>query len=238
MSDRYIELNNSLKVESETPQYVYDAFNEFIFSPDTRVMGKLLARALLYEKVKGVPGDIVECGVFKGSGILTWLKIKQILAPSSLWKVIGFDYFDTDSLLNSLSGNDQVRMTELFEERGYNHDSGAEQLLHEKISAAGFRKNEYELVKGDISETAQKFVAERLGFKISLLYLDLDVEAATYEVLSSFWDRVSVGGVIVFDEYGIHQWSESAGADKFFSSKGVQIKSLDFLQPTAYVVKE
>jgi hypothetical protein len=238
MTKQYIEINNSLKLESETPQYVYDAFNELIFSPDTRVLGKLLARTLLYNQVKNVPGDIVECGLFKGSGVLSWLKIKKLLAPTSLWKIIGFDYFDTDSLLNSLSGNDKVRMTELFEDSGYKHDEAAERLLHEKIAAAGFRENDYELVKGDILDTAQKFVSERPGFKISLLYLDLDTEAATYEVLSAFWDRISVGGLVVFDEYGMHQWSESLGADKFFNSKRVQIKSLDYRQPTAYVVKE
>jgi hypothetical protein len=232
-----LEFSNSLKLEVSTQQYIYDAFNELIFSPDTKVLGKLFARVLLFNQVKDVPGDIVECGVFKGSGILSWLKIKKIFAPNFLKKVIGFDYFDTNSLLDSLSGNDRVRMKELFEGANYEHEEAAEQLLREKIALAGFCESDYELVQGDISETAKEFAEKRPGFRISLLYLDFDVEVPTYHALSAFWDRVSVGGLVVFDEYAIHQWSEAEGADKFFKDKNVQIKALDYFAPTAYVVK-
>jgi hypothetical protein len=239
MSNQQPQFSNALKYEyrRNEDQYIYDAFNDFIFSPDTRVLSKLIARTLLFEKIKEVPGDIVECGVFKGSGILSWLKIKRILAPNSFKKVIGCDFFDTDALINSLSGNDQVRMKELFDERSYQHEDAAEQFLHEKIAAAGFGEGDYELVKGDISKTAPDLVAKRPGFRISLLYIDLDIDVPTYDALSAFWDRVSVGGLVVFDEYAYHQWSEAEGADLFFKGKNIQIKSLDYTCPTAYVVK-
>ena len=232
------EFDNSLKLELGTEQYIYDAFNDFIFSSDTRVLGKLLARASLFSQVKDIPGDIVECGVFKGSGILTWLKLKKIFVPNSFKKVIGFDYFDTNSLLNSLSGNDKVSMTELFVDRNYEHDEAVSKLLHEKISLAGFGKNDYELVKTDICQTAPEFAAKRPGYRISLLYLDLDIEQPTYDTLSAFWERVSIGGLVVFDEYAVHQWSEAEGADRFFKGKNIQIKTTtDYFCPIAYAVK-
>ena len=232
------EFDNSLKLELGTEQYIYDAFNDFIFSSDTRVLGKLLARAFLFSQVKDIPGDIVECGVFKGSGMLSWLKLKKIFVPNSFKKVIGFDYFDTNALLSSLSGNDKVRMTELFAERNYEHDEAVEKLLHEKITSAGFSPNDYELVKGDISETAPKFAGQRPGFRISLLYMDLDIEKPTYDTLSAFWDRVSIGGLVVFDEYAVHQWSEAQGADEFFKKKNVTIKTTtDYFCPIAYALK-
>lgn len=232
------EMNNSLNFETSTEQYIFDAFNEFIFSPDRRVLGKLIARTFLFNQIKDVPGDIVECGVYKGAGILSFLKIKNILAPNSFKKVIGFDYFDTDSLLSSLSGKDQIHMKEIFE-RGYQHDEMGEalQFLHEKIHSAGFGKNDYELIQGNVSETAKEFVSKRPGLKISLLVIDVDVAQATYDALSAFWDRVSVGGLVVFDEYGYHAWSEAQGADRFFGDKNVQIKALDYPAPCAYVVK-
>ena len=232
--------SNALKYDyrSNEQQYIYDAFNDFIFSPDIRVISKLIARIRLFEQIKDVPGDVVECGVFKGSGILSWLKIKKILVPNSFKKVIGFDFFETDALINSLSGNDKVRMNELFEERSYEHEKAAEQLLHEKIALAGFGQGDYELVKGNISETAPEFVSQRPGFKISLLYLDLDIDVPTYDALVAFWDRVSIGGLVVFDEYAYHQWSEAQGVDRFFQGKNVKIKSPDYSCPTAYVVKD
>lgn len=232
------QFENALKLQLGTAQYIYDAFNDFIFSSDTRVLGKLLARAFLFSQVKDIPGDIVECGVFKGSGMLSWLKLKKIFVPNSFKKVIGFDYFDTNSLLNSLSGNDKVRMTELFGERNYEHDGAAEKFLEEKIALAGFNKTDYELVKGDISQTAPEFATQRPGFRISLLYIDLDIEHPTYDTLSAFWDRVAIGGIVAFDEYAVHQWSEAEGADRFFQDKNIQIKTTtDYFCPIAYVVK-
>lgn len=40
-----------------------------------------------------LPGDIVEIGVFKGTGIAQLLKLREIFIPSSNKKVIGFDLF-------------------------------------------------------------------------------------------------------------------------------------------------
>jgi predicted O-methyltransferase YrrM len=94
------------------------------------------------------------------------------------------------------------------------------------------------LIKGDISNTTTQYVAQRPGAKISLLYIDLDLETPTYYALSALWDRVSKGGLVVFDEYAYHQWSETQGADKFFANKNVKIQALPFSMPTAVVIKE
>jgi hypothetical protein len=232
-----VEFANTEKAAINTSQEIYDAFNSFIFSNDTKVLGKLVARTLLAEMTRKIPGDILECGVFKGSGMLSWLKLKKLLFPNSMKKVIGFDFFDTESLVKSLSGIDQQRMKELFDDRNFKHEAGAETYVKEKIEKAGFTAADYELVRGDIGVSGPEFVSKRPGFKISLLYLDFDLAEPTLKALEVFWDRVSRGGLIVFDEYAYHQWSESQGADEFFKDKGVTIQILDFNAPTAYVVK-
>lgn len=231
--DSSITLETRTKKQSE----IYDAFEKFIFSKDTKILAKLVARTLIFEKIINVPGDIVEAGVYRGSGMLTWLKLKKILSPNALKKVIGFDYFDTEALLNSLSGQDKASMKGLFEVRGYQHEEGAERFVHDLIANAGFDQSSYDLIKGDISQVAQEFVAKRPGFKISCLYLDLDLQNPTYNALSAFWDRVSIGGIVVFDEYAYHQWSEAQGADRFFEEKNIQIQALHYPCPTAYVIK-
>jgi predicted O-methyltransferase YrrM len=97
---------------------------------------------------------------------------------------------------------------------------------------------EYELVKGDISETFPQYLETRPGMKISMLFIDLDLEKPTYDVLCHAWDRVSKGGIVVFDEYGLHQWSECRGADRFFKGKDVEVKSLNYIGAMAYVKKK
>ena len=66
----------------------------------------------------------------------------------------------------------------------------------------------------------------------------MDLDVPTYETLNAMWDRVVKGGIVVFDEYAFHKWSESAGVDRFFADKDVQIKALNYICPTAYVVKK
>ena len=235
--NKKIEFANTEKATINSNQEIYDAFNSFIFSDDLKVLGKFIARTLLAEKTKEIPGDILECGVFKGSGMLSWLKLKKLLFPNSMKKVIGFDFFDTDGLLKSLSGMDQQRMKELFDDRGFKHEDGAEEWIKQKIEDAGFNSADYELIKGDIGKTGKEYCEKRPGFKISLLYLDLDLSGPTLDALKAFWPRVARGGIVVFDEYGYHQWSESQGADKFFEDSNLQIKILDFNAPTAYIIK-
>ncbi len=231
-------INNLEIMVTYTNQEIYDSFNDFIFSNDIMVLSKLIARTLLFEKIKNVPGDIIECGVFKGSGIFTWLKLKKILAPNSFKKVIGFDIFDSESLINSLTGKDKESMDILFKNRNFEFDSNFVEYLNNKILDAGFNEYDFELIKGDVSKTTEEFVNNRPGAKISLLYLDLDLEKPTYDTMRNLWNRISKGGIIVLDEYGYHQWSESLGVDRFLKEYDLEIIPLNFNAPTAYIQKK
>jgi len=48
MSNKF-EFNNTLMVESNTPQIVYDSFNDLIFAIDTKVIGEFIARTILFD---------------------------------------------------------------------------------------------------------------------------------------------------------------------------------------------
>ena len=45
------------------------------------------------------------------------------------------------------------------------------------------------------------------------------------------------GGVIVFDEYAYHSWSESNGADDFIKEMGLTLHTTGIKAPTAYIIK-
>jgi hypothetical protein len=232
-----MEFSNSEREEVTTSQDIYDSFNSFIFSNDKKVLSKLIARTMLIEKTKDVPGDILECGVFKGSGVLSFLKIKKILSPNSFKKVVGFDTFDNAELINGLDGIDKETMSTLFASRGFSHDAGYVDILEKKIIDSGYDKSQFELIKGDISKTSSAYVTNRPGARISILYLDMDLAKPTYDALCAFWDRISIGGVAVLDEYACHQWSEGDGADRFARERHLTIRSLDYQAPTAYIEK-
>jgi hypothetical protein len=222
----------------QNPQELYDAFNSFILSSDRKVFNKLIARTLLYNEVKDLPGDIVECGVFKGTGMYSFLKLKQLYNPNSVKKVIGFDFFNTDDLLDSIDNEmDKETMGVLFNGRDFKHEKNYDTFLHEQILLHGFSDTDFHLVQGDVSLTTKNFSQNNSGFKISLLYMDLDLEEPTYNTLVNLWDNVVKGGIVVFDEYGYHKWSESKGVDRFIEEKKLEIKTLNYYAPTAYIKK-
>jgi len=128
-------------------------------------------------------------------------------------------------------------MSTLFSGREFKHEKTFKEALEYKILKSGFQEHEFELIQGDVSKTASEFVQNKPGAKISLLYMDLDIEKPTYDVLKCLWDRVSSGGIVVFDEYAYHNWSESLGVDKFFKDKDVKINSMNFIAPSAYLIK-
>jgi len=163
-------------------QELYDSFNSFIMSRDRGIFGKLIARTLVYETVSSVPGDIVECGVFKGSGMYTFLKLKQIFNPNSIKKVIGFDFFNAQQLLDSIKNPvDRETMSGMFTDRKFipGVSYSYTDYLSNKLVADGFSPEEFMLVEGDISYTSEQFVLDHPGFKISLLYIDLDTDVPT-----------------------------------------------------------
>ena len=53
------------------------------------------------------------------------------------------------------------------------------------------------------------------------------------------WDKIVVGGIILFDEYGYHKWSESNAVDKFLDKiKGkYSLHNTNVATPTLYIIK-
>ena len=90
---------------------LYEAFNNFIFNKDKKVLGKLLHRFKYYQNTFNLPGDIVELGVFKGSGAATWIKFLDIFECNSNKKVIGFDLFDSlNTVVENYKNGDTMKV--------------------------------------------------------------------------------------------------------------------------------
>ena len=231
-----LNLYNNTKDISNNQDF-YESFNSFIISQDRNLFNKLYSRINFYEMVKNKNGDIVECGVFKGSGLLTWLKILDMNEPNSIKKVIGFDFFD-NSFVDNLDGIDKDTMTEVFSRCDTNINDISMNAIRNKILNSGFDEEKFTLVKGDVIKTTKDFVKDKPGFRISILYLDLDLYEPTYETLVNLWDNIVDGGLIVFDEYAYHSWSESKAADRFLKEKGLTMFSTKVKAPTAYIIKK
>lgn len=127
-----VNLYNNSNVSITQNQDLYDSFNTFILSEERVVFNKLYSRIQLYEMTKNLLGDIVECGVFKGSGLATWLKILEINEPNSIKKVIGFDFFDSNFIETLKDKTERDTMKQVFDR--------CENLENNEISLEGVTK--------------------------------------------------------------------------------------------------
>jgi Macrocin-O-methyltransferase (TylF) len=211
---------------------IWDAYNMLLLSPDVERLRKLIVRHELLRQTLDVPGDVVECGVLKGAGLMLWLKLLEIMSPGTNKRVVGFDTFE------GYAGTDRP------DERGAasaflaEADYVSTDVAALERAAAAVSPDRVELVAGDVTVTAAEYAKANPGFRVSLLHLDLDVYAPTLAALEALYPRVVRGGLIVFDEYADNQWGESDAVDEFFADMGVRLRTVPWSRkPTAFLVK-
>jgi len=214
---------------------IFKAYNDLIESNNLDRLQKIFTRYDFFKKTINVPGDIVECGVFKGTGQIYWLKLLRIYDEYSMKKVVGFDTFQ--SFPKSILKYEKKQAKKFLKESSYKGVSLKD--INNKIKKIGLEKRS-ELVKGDIIKTSSHYVKKNRGFRISLLNLDLDTYEGTKAALENFYPLVSKNGIIIFDEYGKRGWGETDAVDEFFrNKKNIKIQSIKFSnQPSAFVVKK
>lgn len=220
---------------TSTSQDLYDVYNSFMFSPDKRVFNKMVKKIELFMQIKDLNGDIVEFGVFKGAGLALFLKLKHMYEPNSITKIIGFDYFNKDILLDSLEGINKSGMTSVLDR--VNVSELNIESVRNRLSQYG--SENFSLIQGDAVIQSKQFCIDNPGAKIKLLYMDLDLGDPTYKVLKELWSRVVKNGIVVFDEYAYHLWDESIGVDSFLKEIEGEYISINthIYSPTLYIKK-
>jgi hypothetical protein len=162
----------------------------------------------------------VECGVFKGTGVLFWAKLLQIFNPLADRRVIGFDTFEGFP-------EDTTKAFEMARGEALVAESSYAPISPETIgaiAAEGGLARRVELVKGDATHTIPQYVEGNRGFRIALLNLDFDVYAPTKVALEVLFPLVVPGGVVIFDEYALRGWGESDAVDEYLADRGQQLR--------------
>jgi hypothetical protein len=178
--------NNNLEKIIDFPKY----------APNNSIK-QFLIRYELLKLIKNVPGDIIECGVCGGRGLLSLLQSHLILEPKFFYrKIIGFDTFE--GFVN-LSDKDNINTNKVGDFSFSNYNEILELgKIHTEIMYNDF--NKIELVKGNAENTIPEYLNNNKHMLISLLYLDFDLYLPTKIALENFLPRMPKGSVVVFDE--------------------------------------
>lgn len=214
----------------------WQAYNEFMLHGEIERFTKLFARHELFKQVLELPGDIVECGVLKGTGLFLWARLLQIYSPRTKRKVVGFDTFEGYPAETS---QDHDRQTGQEFKRQQIQDAAAVSVSHLMHAAENLGlADRIELVPGDATRSIPEYVAANPGFRIALLDLDFVLYDPTKAALEGFYPLVVPEGLIIFDEYAVAGMGESDAVDEFFAGKKLQLRQFPWAtSPTAWCVK-
>lgn len=210
---------------------IWDAENIFYLKSQTERISKLLYQYELYKKIIDVPGDIIECGVYKGVSLIRLLTFRDVLENYNARKVYGFDVFGKFPTTHLRSSD--KKFVKLFEQAGGHgiHIQELDNLLKEK------NFNNYELVKGKVEKTLPIYCKKNSGNKIALLHIDLDVYQPTKFVLNYLYKKISKGGMILIDDYNQVDGANKAVDEFLMSNKNLKLKKLNFLYAPSYIIK-
>jgi len=157
-----------------------------------------LSRNEVFRQILEIHGNIVECGVLFGGGLMAWAHFSAIYEPINLTrKIIGFDTFE------GFPGKHEKDSTGDFGVKGdfASHSYEDLQECARVYDILRFKNHvpKIELVRGDFMETGHQYLDDNPQTTIALLFLDFDIYQPTKEALSIFMDRIPKGGIIAFD---------------------------------------
>ena len=181
--------------------------------------------------IKEVPGEIIECGVFKGASYLRFSMFREIFGNPYSKKIIGFDTFG--KFPETSYHEDKKARTQFIDSAGSDSIS-KEQLL--KILEYKKLNRHLDLIEGDITQTIPAYVKANPELKISLLNLDTDIYEPAVTILENLYPKITKGGILMLDDYGTHP-GETKAVDEFFQDKNIEIKKFSFAMTPCYIIK-
>ena len=208
----------------------WDYENGFYLTCETGRIGKLLNHLEIYRKIKDLPGDVLEFGVYKGTSMVRLLSFRNLLENEYSRKIIGFDIFG--KFPDELQLVSDRLFVESFENAGGYGISKNEFEMH--LNNKGFRN--YSLVEGDIIKTIPEYLVKNPSLKISILHIDVDVYEPTLFILENLWNKIVKGGILMLDDYGTVE-GETNAVDEFFAGKNIQIYKPRFNNIPSYIIK-
>lgn len=210
---------------------VWDYENGFYWFSEPNRLNKALAHYELYKLIQGIPGAILEFGVYKSASLIRWATYRQLLENDYSRKIIGFDAFGAFPEVG-LSEQSDVEFIDSFTMAGGDGLSldESQAILEHK----GFKN--IELVEGNVFDSIPKYLSDRPETRVALLHLDMDVKEPTEFALEMLYDRVVPGGLIVVDDYNAVEGATLA-VDRFLSKKHLKLEKLPYYNVPAFIRK-
>lgn len=182
-----------------------------------------LCEAVKYVVASKIPGDIVECGVWKGGSMMAVAHTLLLLKDHSRHLHL-FDTFEgmTTPSEKDVSLHGDVASELLKTHQKEDQDSAwccaSLDAVKAAIDSVGYDLEKIHFIQGKVEDT----IPEQAPAVISLLRLDTDWYESTRHELIHLFPRLSPGGVIIIDDYG-HWKGARRAVDEYIQAQEVKI---------------
>ncbi len=199
-----------------------DSLLKDVVRPNTMTSsGKVYELDQSLEKVvsENIPGDYIECGTYRGG--LAALMLDNILynnLDKKLWVYDTFQGMSEPSTVDVSTKNENAVSTfNATKNTTTGYADWCKATIDIVQSTLSLVDNSYEdranLIIGKVEDTLRHEI--NIPQKISLMRLDTDWYESTKIELEKFYHRLSIGGIIIIDDYRLWQGQKLA-VDEFF----------------------
>jgi O-methyltransferase len=195
-------------------------------SPYTRTSPErifALCEAVSYIAAGEVPGDIVECGVWRGGSMMAAARTLSRLGDRGRHLYL-FDTFEgmtppgeQDVSFEGARAADLLEASRKEDSYSLWCYSRLEEVKR-VFDGIDYDGDQIHFVKGRVEETLPEHAPER----IALLRLDTDWYESTRHELVHLFPRIVPGGVIIVDDYG-HWRGARQAVDEYFQEQGIKL---------------
>jgi hypothetical protein len=182
-----------------------------------------LYKATEYIVDNNIPGDIIECGVWRGGSMM--ISALTLLKMNNLNRIIYL--YDTYEGMSKPSEKDiriydnkpALKKWKKSQGKEFNQwDYASLDEVKKNLYSTGYPKENFAFIKGKVEDTIPHIVPE----KVSLLRLDTDFYESTYHELLHLFPKLSLNGVIIIDDYGYWKGQKEA-IDTYFKKYNIKI---------------
>ena len=215
--------NDGIPVDIIDPYFIdlFKKFHAFTFTSIEPMYS-------LYQSVKyiinnDIPGDFVECGVWKGGSAML---IAKILLDANVTdrKLYLYDTFEgmseptnKDVDFNGNTAMNLLKDADKFEQKSIWCYSAIDEVK-ENLYATNYPKENFIFIQGKVEDT----IPQTIPSIISLLRLDTDWYESTYHELIHLYPLLSNKGILIIDDYGHWKGSREA-TDNYFKEHNIKM---------------
>ena len=207
---------------SDDERSIYSASQQNLCgSPEAIVT---LVRAVDRVVKHGIPGALVECGVYMGGNIEVMIRALQRHGVSDR-DIYLYDTFagmpkpeerDDEALGGIAKASWEAHRTVEDGDKGSNWMKAGVELVRQRIDPLGYPDKHLCFVKGMVEDTIPATVPD----KIAILRLDTDFYSSTKHELQHLYPLLSPGGILIIDDYGAFPGSRAA-TDEYSAEHGL-----------------